>query len=95
MCDSRQPTDGAGARASTHDLHFRPELCSVCAALGAAPEAATVARVLETHTPWARAIFERSALWMACSCGWNVTRNDAGSWNDHFVKALDATPTSA
>ena len=47
-----------------------------------------VGRVLEIHTPWARVIFERHALWMACYCGWNADRNEEGGWNEHFLRAL-------
>jgi hypothetical protein len=40
---------------------------------------------LAEHTPWARAEFARSRLWMACSCGWNNIGTALTTWNEHFV----------
>jgi hypothetical protein len=55
---------------------------------------AKVRATLEAHTPWAYANFERQALWLACSCGWNTGRDRErdDTWNEHFIAATRPKP---
>jgi hypothetical protein len=92
------PTPSADAALITEAVNALPVLLDERDALVAALKQArddltvnpdiAVAAALDHHTPWAQAMFDKSALWMSCSCGWNAGRASSGTWNEHFTTAL-------